>query len=442
MKKSFWLIFFLALFLRLFRVGAPVLKEDEFITVAGAAYVYHCQLDQSRCRYQPSSFKDRLLALMTANETTPNLLAEVYLWDYIKDRASDIHHSRAWPQLYAAAAVYHWLGINEFSSRLVSVVAGSLLVIAGYWLSRSLCSSVKLSLLYSGLLAVSFPLIDFSRNARFYSLYALIFLLTVALAYKAKWWLALPLLVLAYFLQMLTLILPVAILGWSIWERRYRVTGFLLGGLALTAGLSYYLGIDFFGRQFLTLPWPPQWRYFNWWWILSTIILLVKKQKFLLSIISVYYLVLIFFTRPTPGAAYVIALWPLSLWPLINWRRWLTGLVVVMVLLDFTSKINYLYFGRDDRAQIPAAYGVILNNFEPGDKIYAIQLKDYYLQDLPENTLVIDLQQNPDPKFDGSGFVVWEQEKTGFLKPETIEYIKSNFKYLGSGGVEIYSFGK
>src|SRR3990172_4681597 len=101
-----FLLFVLAFSLRFYRVGQPVFKEDEFTTVKAAAYAYQCQRDSNQCRRQPTSFKNRLLALMAANETVPNLGAEIYLWDFIKDRASEIHHSRAWPHLYLVAGVY------------------------------------------------------------------------------------------------------------------------------------------------------------------------------------------------------------------------------------------------------------------------------------------------------------------------------------------------
>ena len=442
MKKLLWLIFFLALFLRLFRAGAPVLKEDEFTTVKAAAYVYHCWQDQSQCRHQPTKLRSRILALITANETIPSLGVEIYFWDFIKDEATEIHHSRAWPHLYVQAAVYHWLGISEFSSRLISVIAGSLLVVAGYWFSRALGSSIKMSLLYSGLLAIGFPLIDFSRHARMYSLYVLVFLILVTLIYKRKWFAAGIIFLLAYWLHMLTLILPVALLVWSICQRRWRLVGVLLSGLALIVGLNYYLNVGFLGQQFLTFVWPPHWQYLDWWWILALVLLAAKRQWYLLTIILVYLIVLIFFTQPAPGSAYLIALWPLSLWPFLNWRRWLTVITALFILIGFAGGINYLYFGRDNRAQVKPAYQVIMNSYQPGDKIYAVQLRDYYLQDLLPKTTVIDLQENPNPDFSGSGFVVWEQEKTRHLKPETLEYIRTNFKSLGSGGVEIYSFGK
>ncbi len=442
MKKILWLIFLLALFLRLFRVGQPVLKEDEFTTVKAAAYIYRCQINKADCLAAPGTLKDRFLALLTANETKPNFGAEIYFWDFIKDKASGIHNSRAWPHLYLAAAVYHFLGINEFSSRLISVIAGSLIVFTGYWFSRNLGSSVKLSLLYSALLAFAFPLIDFSRNARFYSLYSLVFLLALGLVHKSKWWLALPFLLLAYWLQMLTLILPIALLVWGGLTRRNRLAGMLIGGLGLIIGLSMYFKVDFFGRQFLGLAWPPHWFYLSWWWLAAVAVLAIKRERYLLLILGIYLLILTFFTRPDPAGAYVLALWPLSLWALLNWQRWLTAAVTALVLLNFVSKINYLYFGRDGRAQIISAYQAINDNYNPGDKIYAVQLRDYYLQSLPPETPVIDLDEAPQVNFTGSGFIVWEEEKFSHFQPGRLDFIRSNFKSLSSNGVEIYSFGK
>jgi len=280
-----------------------------------------------------------------------------------------------------------------------------------------------------------------------YSLYILVFLLLVAFIYKRKWFPAGIMFLLAYWLQMLTLILPPAILIWALWQKNFRLAGVLLVGLALIGGLDYYLGVDFFGSQFLGWPWPPHWQYLNWWWLAAIIVLALKREKYILSIIGVYLSVLAFFTRPDPGGAYLIALWPLTLWPLLNWKRWVTILVCLIVMINFVSKINHLYFNRDGRAQIKSAYTAIINDFEPGDKIYAVQLRDYYLQDLPAETNVIDLQENTNPEFSGSGFVVWEQEKSGHFKPEVLNYIRTNFKHLaGEGldnwGVEIYSFGK
>lgn len=445
----------IALGLRIFLVGRPVLKEDENTTVAAAAYIYFCQKDLNQCRHQPVSFKNKLLALMTANETVSNLGAEIYFWNFIKDKASEIHYSRSWPHLYALAGAYHFFGINEWSSRIVSVIAGSLLVWAGYWFSRTLGASINFSLWYAGLLAIAFPLIDFSRNARMYSLYGLVFLFLTGLIYRSKWLMAGVLLVLAYWLHLLTLILPIAILIFALIKHRKVLASGLVLGFIILAGINYWFGVDFFQRQFLALAWPPHWEYlkllFNYplpWW-LGIVFFFKVKSKYLKVIIITYLSILIFGTNFPPGGAYVFALLPLVIWGQFSWikSKWLLWVIFLFALIRLIAGGGYLYFGRDDRAQITRAYPALIRNFKPGDKIYAIQLRDYYLQSLPPETMLIDLQKNPQLEFSGSGFVVWEKEKAGHFQPELLNNIKTNFNHLaGAGldnfGVEIYSFGK
>src|SRR3989344_2746324 len=365
-------IVILALVLRFYRLGVPVFKEDEFTTVKAAAYIFHCWVDWQQCRVQPADIKSKTLALLTANETVPSLAAEVYLWDFIGDKASKIHHSRAWPQLYLVAGIYRWLGISEFSSRLISVLAGSALIVAGYWFSRVLGSSEKLSWWFSSLLALAFPLIDFSRNARMYSLYILVFMILAGSIYRQRYWVGSIFLVLAYWLQMLTLIFPLALLIWSGLSRRFRLSASLLTGLTIAVGLSWYFKADFFGRPLLTYAWPPRWDYLNWWWLGSMVILWFKREHYLLTVIGVYLAVLVFFSKPDIAGAYTVALWPLALWSWLNWRRWLAIIVSLVVVGQFILGINYLYFGRDGRAQIKTAYQAISENYQPGDKIYAV----------------------------------------------------------------------
>ncbi|OIN88508.1 hypothetical protein AUJ59_03755 [Candidatus Beckwithbacteria bacterium CG1_02_47_37] len=456
MKKLLWFIFVLAFFLRIYQVGQPVLKEDEFSTVKAAAYIYHCQKDPDQCRYQSTSFKSRLLALITANETVPNLGAEVYFWDFIKSEPSQVHSSRAWPHLYSLASVYHWLGISEFSSRLVSVISGSLLVIAGYWFSRVMGGSVNFSLMYSAILALAFPLVDYARVARMYPLYGLVFLLLVGVWHRSKRLTAGLLFLLAYWLHLLTLILPIAWLVWAIIKKQWRLVAVFILALIGLIILNGYLKVDFFQQQFLGWARLPHWQYVKFlfsypfpWWIGLALFLFNRRQRYLKIIIIVYLLVLIFITNFPPGGAYVLALLPLSIWVQLDTikPRWWLGAVLVLAGCWLVAGSGYLYFGRDGQAKITRAYPAMLVEFKPGDKILAVQLRDYYLQDLPPDTPVIDLQENPYPEFSGSGFVVWEQEKSRHFKPEVLNYIRTNFKHLaGEGldnwGVEIYLFGK
>jgi hypothetical protein len=144
-----------------------------------------------------------------------------------------------------------------------------------------------------------------------------------------------------------------------------------------------------------------------------------------------------------------LALLPLVFYGQFAWikSKLVWGLILLVALARLVAGGGYLYFNRDDRAQLKLAYQTIISNYSQGDQIYAVQLRYYYLQDLPVETPLIDLQENPKSEFSGSGFVVWEKEKAVHFLPETLAYIKTNFEHLtGEGlddwGVEIYSFGK
>jgi len=237
----------------------------------------------------------------------------------------------------------------------------------------------------------------------------------------------------------LTLLLLIGVYVYS-WFKARRWFLILSTGLIGLTALGDLAGVDVFRRQYLSLAWPPHWFYLTFPVWLGLVTLALKRQAYLLTITGAYLVILVFFTDRAPAAAYVLALWPIMLWALLSWKRWLMVVTTTLILVQFIVGFNYLYRGRDGRAEITRAYAAIKDNFESGDKIYAFQLRDYYLGDLPPETEIIDLQVSSDPEFSGSGFVVWEEEKTTHLKPETLEYIKTNFDYLGSGGVEIYRY--
>lgn len=452
MKPNFYLLLLilLAFWLRVYRVGVPVLKEDEFDTVRAAVYVNRCRNDAAACRHQPTSLKNRLLTLVTNNETRPNLMAEIYLWDFIKDAPREVHHSRAWPFVYMTAWVQRLLGETEFSARLPAVIWGSLLIPIGFIAARHFSGSAATALIYALALAAAYPLVDISRFSRMYSAFITLFLLAVYLwhrllaAKRFRFWPAVAtglVTALAYWHQPLTLLLVIGVYVYGLF-RSGRWFGILSAGLVILIWADNFFGADFFHTHFLGWARPPHWYYLTFPLWLGGLVLALSRQWYLLTITGVYLLVLIFFTDRAPAAAYVLALWPVILLGLVSWKRRLAWLVLAVVLLQLGLKVNYLYRGRDGRAQIPEAYSVIKTNFSPGDKIYAVQLRDYYLADLPPDTEVIDLQKNPEAEFSGTGYVVWEEEKTGHLNPVIREYVQSNFTYLGSHGVEIYSFGK
>lgn len=177
----FSLIFGLSLFIRFFQISKPVFKEDENTTINAAAYLYYCQQDIKNCLAVSDTFKSKLFTLITNNETKPNLITQIYFWDWVKDRPTNTHYARAWPHLYLIKLVYQKMGISHLSSRLISLISGSFLVIVAYFLGKLVNLSSLISLTYALSLAISYHLILISRSSRMYALFSLSFLITVYL---------------------------------------------------------------------------------------------------------------------------------------------------------------------------------------------------------------------------------------------------------------------
>jgi len=490
-----------AFLLRIYQVGLSDFKEDENTTVKAAAYLYYCHQDQSNCRQstnqRDTTFKNKLLVLLTNNETKPNLATEIYFWDWVSRSPTKTHYARAWPHLSLLASTYQILGISELSSRIISVIAGILLIPISFFFARFFLGSTLMSLVYAFLITISFYLIDFSRHARMYAVFITVFLLAVYFTFKAleerqkrliNLLLAGFLLIFAYWLQLLTLLLPLAILVYSFYfgfikkqPKSRTVFWILSAGLAVLLYLKLKLGIDFFYSYFSSWQAQPRWQYlkFIFSYPLPAIIALglvltnlphllrQKKSGFLAMIIIVNLVYLIFFSKTPPASAYTIHLLPISLWLVLltldywlkkkeHFRAIILSILILLATTKWIMSFPYLYLGRDDRARPSQAYQAITENFKPGDQIIGIYIRDYYLKTLPSQTPVINLAANKSltkPEFISiidqaeQSFITWEKEKEVHLKPEIITYIKTNFDQLAGQGlddnqVEIYYLAK
>lgn len=482
----------IALGLRIYRLGKSNFIEEENSTIKTAAYLYYCHQDKKNCQEnvnpQEESFSSRFWALILANETKPNLLIRSYLWNFVSQQPTKIHQSRAWPQLLAVSWIYQLFGVSEWSSRLIPVLAGTLLIPAGWLLAKYLSLSNRLSLIYAFSLTFAFPLIQMSRNSRMYSLFVLIFLIVINQKFWKKPVLGIVLLVLAYWLHLLTLILPIALLVYSFYlgiikhQSKVRwLLGLLLGGLLILIGLKYQLSLDLFYHYFWSFRQQPNWQYlglaFNFPlpWPVSLLILILslkkilasKKLSWLMAILLTYLGFLIFCSQMPAAGAYVIQLLPLSLGLIIFSLNNLTkekpklnlivlGLWMLMILVRLAMGFNYLYFNKNGQAKISQAYKIIINQIKPNEQILGIQIRDYYLQDLASNTPITNLPEKQSLELtefinlaqqSSGSFVVWEKEKIIHFKPEVMSYIKDNFKQLAGESldnnlVEIYYYPK
>lgn len=461
MKKLILILLtLLALGLRLYKLDQHDFIEDEHTMVKAAAYLYYPHEKE----INQSSLSSRIWALMLNNETVPNLFTQVYLWNFVSQSPTEIHQSRSWPQLYVMSWVYRIFGISEWSSRIISVIAGVLLIPAGYWLTRSIGWTKNLSLIYSASLTWLFQLIDMSRNARMYSWFGLMFLLAINPKLWKKPILGLLSLILSYWLHLLTLLIPLAYLIYGMFWKNKKIVGWLGGSVLILLLISFWTKMDIFFQYFWGWKTKPDWQYikmildFPWpWWINFILIasqfknlLKNKYLSWLLILWLTYLFFLIFLGKMPAGGAYIAHLMPITLLLIIYSIRNHRNILIIFcgfIFLRWVMGFNYLYNSRNGQAKLTQAYRQIMNNFQPGDQIAGIQIRDYYLQNLPKETQLIDLQVNQDFEFNNSGFVVWEKEKFVHFQPKTLEYIKNNFQHLAGEGldnnhVEIYSFRK
>ena len=488
------LLIVLGFFLRIYRLGAADFKEDEHFTIKAAAYQYYCRQDNNNCRYQPTSFNSRLKALIRNNETKPNLLTEIYFWDFASQSPTLISANRAWPHSLILSRAYSILGISEFSSRIVSVIAGSLLMLFSYFLSLYFSKSRLISLVYTALIATSFPLIEYSRHARMYSLFILVFPLLCLLIYQLlhkrfsliKFGFTVLVFLLAYWLHLLTLILPVSLLIYTAYfglikkhQRLKQVFLVLFSCLFITLALSFWLNINFFHSYFFSVTPVFRWQYFRFILeyplpaIVSAVIIIPvlpqlfkhRQSAYLLTIILTYSFFLTFFSQKPAGSAYIVHLLPLTMLLLLmaidlavkkTLKQYIYFFIILISVTRLILLSNYLYYGRDDRPRLQLAYQVIKNQLKPDQQILGIQVKDYYLQNLPVKTPIINLAEKQALSVNellnllnqsSASYIVWEKEKFAHFQPEVIELVKTSAQKLaGEGlddyGVEIYYLEK
>jgi len=475
----------LGLFLRIYRVGEPVFKEDENTTISAAAYLYYCQQNPQNCHYRPDSLHRQLTALLTNNQTRPNLVAQVYLWDWIKDQPSQTHYSRAWPHLYGISFLYKYFGINQLSSRLISVLSGSLLIIVGFSLARLINLSSSAAVLYALVLVISPHLITMSRNARMYSFFSLAFMTSIY--YLLKWFktkknsaliMGLLSFSLAYFLHSLALIIPVALLVFSLLQSILKKQPFftkislILSLILLVITYLFFTHqLNIFPKYYLAIASQPHWPYLYFVFgnqLITALGLIIiapafKKIKnftstaFIATLLIVDLLILIFFSSFPLGSAYVIHLLPLAYLLVIFSLKNRFKLQLTFFLIIFLSLLSHLkifYLPPYHRPQLAAAYQEVIKRVKPSDQIIGYLIRDYYLEDLPSSLSVTHLSKdqfsdlipliNQALLSDHNLFIIFEQEKSACLNSDQLDFLNQKFiKIAGQGldshQVEIYT---
>lgn len=131
------LIIVMGFCLRMYRLDNRGIYGDEFLTVTAAAGNYFSG---------------------TFNQ-----------WDWKKQELSNITYTRAWPHSWLMAQTYRVFGISEWSSRLFSVIFGTLLILFSYIVAKGLFKCKDTALLFSALISLNTLFIEWSRFARMYN---------------------------------------------------------------------------------------------------------------------------------------------------------------------------------------------------------------------------------------------------------------------------------
>jgi hypothetical protein len=114
-----------------------------------------------------------------------------FQWDWIKDepactdKAQGCYYNRAWPHTWMIAQVYKIAGISEASSRIPSVIFGTLLILISYPIALFFTKSRLAALITTFLVTIAPSYISLSRYIRMYAILLPIFLLLVYSTYRA-----------------------------------------------------------------------------------------------------------------------------------------------------------------------------------------------------------------------------------------------------------------
>ncbi len=436
-----------------------------------------------------------------------------YIWDWIKSEPT-VPYTRAWPHLWLVAKSFDIFSISEWSSRLSSVVFGTILILESYFITKYFTNSKKIALLVSLSFALNPSHIELSRFTRMYIILMPIFFLSAYLFYrgiteksnlniknnfvikiKDKFcnfnliFLAVGsiLFIISYTIHIISVIIIPVLLIFLIYlfilrfEKKY-----LTGILILSTGtiifyffnynlinqfITFFDSINFF--YILYLAEFPFYSKFPFHLIIgelglifllfSIVIFLLKKEKsskdklaYISSFVyfsSIYFVFMAETSLPAPYYRYIshitafsIILIILSYYYFSQFfkKRVIRSLIIILLLVNisfsFFNSIGELYFKENNFGRYSDAYQKILMDFnQSNDVIFGQYLRTYYLMDLRNDTMTIDMlnfQRYEFRKFledlekSESGWITWETMKTYHIDPKIVDYVCNNFEHI------------
>ena len=181
------------------------------------------------------------------------------LWNVISNYRNINNHVFHNLLVFISTSIF---GNNLFGLRLPAFLSGVLMIPAVYWATRAFYDALS-GLLAAALTAMSEALVDWSVNARGYTLQALIFVVLLIVAHAIKngknelrWWLALSVLSALGFLTLPTMVYPMGmvalwLLASILFETQGRERVNLLRNFALAMALGALLTLLFYTPIFV-----------------------------------------------------------------------------------------------------------------------------------------------------------------------------------------------
>ena len=247
---------------------------------------------------------------------------EFYTWDFLNDEKSQ-PYSRAWLHSIFLAISFMFFGLNEFSSRIISVLFGLILIVVVFEFVKKFLKENGVAVAAAFLFAVHPLFLDLSRSARMYIIFFPFFILFIHYFYKFietidfsskklkinKLFLGLAFLffIIGSALQIIMFLSLIGIYLYILFNYFYyllkksnkRKKYFLIGSVLNVIFLIFLIGYSFFGffSEFfsaITLRQFPNSEYFNLVFYPFNFILIDKALIIILPLIfALYYFFII-----------------------------------------------------------------------------------------------------------------------------------------------------
>lgn len=381
-----------------------------------------------------------------------------YQWDWISNKAiysttTDDYsvYDRAWPHTWMIAQSYKFFGISEASSRIPSVIFGTLLIVLTYPVALFFSKNKNLAVITTFLVAISPAYIGLSRYARMYIVLLPLFLglaysvyQTITKTYVPKWlgskktrlfleqhlpfhWgfaiLSILLLYFNYQIHINSLVIvpatmlfaPLAYIIDVKNRKRWKVFT-LLSVLGMILFATLYLTGNIYFSQFFTYFEKRNFQYLDFLFaypfgmvitlglfLLAFLASLVKKNikiTFLGIIVLFGWMFFVYIANRYPAFVYtshltilVIIVSVIGLYTILKKLHQLFAMIIFFILLVYFTGLGGMRIGdRYDyqgQATHSQAYRVIVDNYDQNKHTLFLQFgRTFYLRELNEAKIV------------------------------------------------------